>query len=455
MSHAVLGRYELLRPIAAGGMATVYLGRVLGEGGFERLVAVKLLHPHIAAQPEFVTMFLDEARIAARIRHPNVVPTLAVERGQDGLFLVMEYVEGHALHSVLRTLAHTRTALPLPVTLRIILDALEGLHAAHELKDDSGDLFNIVHRDISPQNVLVGVDGVSRITDFGVAQARSRLSITHGTSIKGKVGYLSPEQVIAGQVDRRSDLFSAGVVLWELLTRRRLFRGETDGQTLAKIMGGAKQSPGERDPTIPLPICEVTMKALAANPDDRFATATDFVDALEAAAEKSGIVLAKPRDVSAVIATLNVPAPAVDGIRMPQGESMATGSKVFKGVVASSPPARKPRRVFAFVAIGGFALASAAAAAVFVAHSRGMLGSASGAAPAAGPTLAEAPKPAPTPEPAEPKPAPSAKPTAEEKTEPPPSEKSEPASKKTEPRGPLQERPRSKQRGAGYKPEGL
>jgi eukaryotic-like serine/threonine-protein kinase len=450
MATAVLGRYELLRPIAAGGMATVYLGRVLGEGGFERLVAVKLLHPHIAAQPEFVTMFLDEARLAARIRHPNVVPTLAIERGSEGLFLVMEYVEGHALHTVLRTLAHTRTALPLPVSLRIILDTLEGMHAAHELKDENGEALHIVHRDISPQNVLLGIDGVVRITDFGVAQARSRLSNSNESSIKGKVGYLSPEQVVSGQVDRRSDIFAAGVVLWELLTRRRLFRGETDGQTLARIMGGARQNPSDRDPTIPQVISDVVMKALASNPDARFATAMEFVDALEHAAERAGIAIAKPRDVTAVISALNVPAPSTDGVRMPVGEpvSVGTGSKVLNAVVASShrEPVVKPRRRIAVFALSSAVLVVAAIITVVIAmRPRNTDVAASTPAPQPAPTVTETAKPVEkekVAEPAESKPVEEAPPIAKTAEKPGRPEK-------------LQERPRSRQRGAGYKPEGL
>lgn len=450
----VLGRYELLRPIAAGGMATVYLGRVLGEGGFERLVAVKLLHPHIAAQPEFVSMFLDEARLAARIRHPNVVPTLAIERGTEGLFLVMEYVEGHALHSVLRTLAHTRTALPLPVSLRIILDALEGMHAAHELKDENGEALHIVHRDISPQNVLVGVDGVCRITDFGVAQARSRLSNSNESSIKGKVGYLSPEQVVSGQVDRRSDIFAAGVVFWEILTRRRLFRGETDGQTLAKIMGGAKQSPSERDPTIPHSISEVVMRALASNPDGRYATAIEFGDALEAAAERSGVLLAKPRDVATVISSLNIPAPSLENVRMPAGEpvSVSTESKVLHAVVASSPPQpiHKPKRRIALFALSSAAFVAVAVVTIVLAlrPRNGDVAAAAAApppAPSPAPTLTEPTKPIEKEKGAE---APSAKPVEQTPTPAKTIEKTERTEKP-------QERPRSRQRGAGYKPEGL
>ncbi len=447
---AELGRYELLRPIAAGGMATVYLGKLSGEGGFERLIAIKLLHPHIAAQPEFVTMFLDEARLAAQIRHPNVVPTLAVERGPDGMYLVMEYVEGHALHSVLRMLAQTRTALPLPISLRIALDMLEGLHAAHELRDETGEALNIVHRNVSPQNVLVGVDGVSRITDFGVAHARSRLTITDTTSIKGKVGYLSPEQVVSGNVDRRSDLFSAGIVLWELMTRRRLFRGSTDGQTLARIMGGAKESPSDRDPTIPPAISEVTMKALAANPDARFATAIQFADALEAAANASGVQIAKAREVSSVLASLNIPAPSTDGLRMPAGNG--TGSKVMKPVVASSPP-EPPRRRWA-VALGLALLVGSLVIVLLLfrsfQRSEPTAESTPATAPPSAPTLSrpETPPPAPTQSEtplASETPTAAPAPSAEIPTPTPESVR------RAEPRS----RPKTRGTGAGYKPEGL
>src|SRR4051812_40580135 len=163
------GRYEIIRVIRSGGMAQVRLGRAPGAGGFERLVAVKAMHAHLAAEPDFVDMFLDEARLAARIRHPNVVATLDVQQDEEGLFLVMEYVEGPSLQSVLRPLRRARRVFPLDLALRIFLDALAGLHAAHQLTGAEGEPLNLVHRDISPHNILVGVDGVTRITDFGVA----------------------------------------------------------------------------------------------------------------------------------------------------------------------------------------------------------------------------------------------------------------------------------------------
>ncbi|MBK7579374.1 MAG: protein kinase [Myxococcales bacterium] len=364
------GRYEVVRPIAQGGMATVYLAKILGEGGFERLVAVKVMHPHIANESEFVSMFLDEARLAARIRHPNVVPTLAVERNADGLFLVMEYIEGHPLHAILRAALTAKRYLSIPVALRIVVDLLEGLHAAHELEDESGHHLDLVHRDVSPQNVLVGSDGVSRITDFGVAHARARLATTQGSGLKGKVAYLSPEQLLTvAKVDRRSDVFAAGIVLWESLTGRRLFRGETEGQTIAQIMGGAKRAPHQVRPDIPELISQACMKALASEPENRFQTAVELADALEAAANEVGITLAKPREVAAEITALEVPDQKIDatkvrlgpgsaesssGISPPAaaGTGLSQGSTTAAGSALSTVPGEPPRNRGRWLAVG-------------------------------------------------------------------------------------------------------
>ncbi len=294
-------------------MATVYLAKVLGEGGFERLVALKVMHPHIANEPDFVSMFLDEARLAARIRHPNVVSTLAVERNEEGLCLVMEYIEGHALNAILRTALTAKKSLSIPVVLRILVDLLEGLHAAHELDGDDGHSLELVHRDVSPQNVLVGADGVSRITDFGVAQAKARLTTTQGSGLKGKVAYVSPEQVmLTGKIDRRADVFAAGIVLWEALTGRRLFRGESEGQTIAQIMAGVQRTPRDVRADVPPAISEVCMKALSNGREDRYQTAVEFADAIEAAAMEAGVTLAKPREVATEILTFDIAAPAID-----------------------------------------------------------------------------------------------------------------------------------------------
>lgn len=232
-----LGRYEVLTQLASGGMAGVYIARAQGVAGFERLVAIKVLHPHLAHEEEFISMFLDEARLAARIRHPNVVATLDISDTEgDGFFLVMDYVEGDHLGALLGRSAKQGRRIPTAATARVLVDALSGLAAAHQLLDENGEPLNLVHRDISPHNVLVGTDGVSRLTDFGVAKAEVRMSSTRAGQFKGKLSYMAPEQASTGNADQRSDLFSMGIVLWESLTGRRLFRGETNAATLSKIL---------------------------------------------------------------------------------------------------------------------------------------------------------------------------------------------------------------------------
>ncbi len=294
------GRYESLRAIASGGMATVYLGRAVGAGGFERLVALKMMHPHIAAEPEFVAMFLDEARLAARVRHPNVVATFDLV--EDPLFLVMEYIEGPSLHLLLRTCARAKRPVPIGIVLRIFLDVLAGLHAAHELTGSDGEPLHLVHRDVSPQNVLVGIDGVSRITDFGVARAETRLMSTQGNALKGKLSYMAPEQIRAEQVDRRSDVYSAGVVLWEMLTEERLFKADNDGALIAQILQGPPAGPRGVVPSVPAAIDGICLRALRADPDERFPTAAAFAEALEeAAAHTPGVAVSSPRAVEALI----------------------------------------------------------------------------------------------------------------------------------------------------------
>ncbi|WP_437955850.1 protein kinase [Sorangium sp. So ce119] len=294
------GRYESLRAIASGGMATVYLGRAVGAGGFERLVALKMMHPHIAAEPEFVAMFLDEARLAARVRHPNVVATFDLV--EDPLFLVMEYIEGPSLHLLLRTCARAKRPLPLGIALRIFLDVLAGLHAAHELTGSEGEPLHLVHRDVSPQNVLVGIDGVSRITDFGVARAETRLMSTRGNALKGKLAYMAPEQIRAQQIDRRSDVYSAGVVLWEMLTEERLFKADNDGALIAQILQGPPTGPRGVVPSVPAAIDLICLRALNTDPNGRFPTAAAFAEALEeAAAQTPGLAVSSPRAVEALI----------------------------------------------------------------------------------------------------------------------------------------------------------
>ena len=246
-----LGRYEVLARLASGGMAAVYVARAQGVAGFERLVAIKVLHPHLAHEQEFITMFLDEARLAARIRHPNVVPTIDISDTQDaGYYLVMEYIEGDHLGALLQQAYEAGTRLPPPVALRIIVDALAGLAAAHDADRRERAPLNLVHRDVSPHNVMVGTDGVARITDFGVAKAEVRLSTTREGQFKGKLAYMAPEHASTGEADQRSDLFSMGIILWECLTGARLFRAENQAATLHKICIEPIPLPSSVDPAL-------------------------------------------------------------------------------------------------------------------------------------------------------------------------------------------------------------
>ncbi len=396
MGKVLAGRYELLKQIAVGGMATVHLARALGVGGFERLVAIKVMHAHIGAEPDFVTMFLDEARLAARIRHPNVVPTLDVQESPDGLFLVMEYIEGPSLHQLIKATAGGN-GIPVPVVLRMTIDTLSGLHDAHELTDDEGHPLSLVHRDVSPANVLIGTDGVARITDFGVARAEARLSSTQGGQLKGKIPYMPPEQLMSEQIDRRCDVYAAGAMLWETLVGRRLFQAESDGALLQKILAGPEGSPRQQNPHIPPAIDAVCMQALARDKEGRFATTADFADALERAAQASGVTIASARAVatfveqsgaykklsakevaalkSGVAMDASVPRagaaaqpiskPAFDPHEPPKSTPTASSQVTSAGSALSAriEPA-KPRRIGLYAAAVGMLLAGAAAAVV-------------------------------------------------------------------------------------------
>jgi serine/threonine-protein kinase len=224
-----LGNYEPLLELASGGMATVYIARQLGAAGFERIVVVKRVHRHLLGNREFYDMFRDEARVASIIKHPNVVPVIdvvEVQQPERELFLVMDYVESSSLATLRKAAHEDKSRIPVPILARILYDVLMGLHAAHTAIDMQGRPLGVVHRDVSPQNVIVGVDGSTRLIDFGVAKASHRLTETKSGSVKGKYSYMAPEQARGLEVDRRTDIFAAGIMLHECLTAKRLFRGE-------------------------------------------------------------------------------------------------------------------------------------------------------------------------------------------------------------------------------------
>jgi len=341
MGRQRVDRYELMGEIASGGMATVYLARLTGMGGFQRFVAMKRLHPHLASEKEFVEMFLDEARIAARIHHPNVVPILEVGASSVGYYLVMEYIEGDTLARMLARAASSGKKLPVSIALRVAIDMLSGLHAAHELHDDQNMPVNLVHRDVSPQNVLVGQDGIARITDFGVARAASRLTATRVGQLKGKIAYMAPEQAAGSEdLDRRADVFSSGIVIWEALAQKRLFKAENEAATLSRVIAEPVPLLFQIAPQVSKEVSGVVMRALDRDADKRFASCAAFADALEAAAALKDKV-ASPRELAAYVAEVmgQEIAQQRDNVRTWLAHSEPTGAAVpqlLPGAIPSS-----------------------------------------------------------------------------------------------------------------------
>jgi serine/threonine-protein kinase len=278
-----LGRYALYGEIAAGGMATVHLARLLGPVGFARTVAIKRLHPHLAKDPEFVAMFLEEARLAARVRHPNVVATLDVVSDDGELFLVMEYVAGESLSRLVRKARERGERVPPRYVVGIMSGALEGLHSAHDAKSEKGQPLGLVHRDVSPQNVHVGTDGVPRLLDFGIAKATNRVQETRTDQIKGKVAYMSPEQLAKGAIDRRADVYSASVCLWETLTGQRLFKADDVPSLVYAIINEEVQPPSSIVPDLPPGLDAIVMKGLEREAENRWSSAREMAAALEQA----------------------------------------------------------------------------------------------------------------------------------------------------------------------------
>lgn len=282
-----IDRYEIIAELARGGMGTVLLARVAGAGGFSRLYALKLLHKHLMYDSDFVDMLLDEARIAARIHHPNAVAIHEVGfNEQHGYYLVMDYVEGVTLWDVNQQLGPASPGRA-KLCSRIVYDALLGLEAAHTLTDEMGRPLRVVHRDMSPQNILVGVDGVSRFTDFGIAKAAARISGTTPGQVKGKLAYMAPEQARGKELDHRVDLFAMGVVLWEMLTGQRLFKRPKDNDTIDALL--VKPIPHVKDfvPSLPDELDAVVAQALVRDPQQRFGSARAMAVALESAARST------------------------------------------------------------------------------------------------------------------------------------------------------------------------
>jgi serine/threonine-protein kinase len=354
-----LGSYTTLAELASGGMGTVYLARQAGAGGFERLVVIKRVHRHLLKSREFCDMFRDEARLASLVRHPNVVSVDDVVEADGELFLVQPYVESLSFAELLARAKTAQKQVPAAIVARIVADALAGLSGAHEAKDLRGEPLHLVHRDVSPQNVLVGLDGRSRLIDFGIAKAASRQTVTSSGVLKGKLAYMAPEQFRRQPIDARTDVFAAGVVLYEALTGDRPFDGADEGDTLLAILVAEPPPPSTLAPDVPAALDAVVDKALARDRDDRYATANDFLDALEHA-----IRPASTRDVAAFVESLGgeelaerrrkvrelldrtpVSAPS-------KGDTPAAASEASTRAEIKAPPAPSPRLwVIALVAL--------------------------------------------------------------------------------------------------------
>lgn len=279
MSDVQFGRYRVIAPIARGGMADVFAGELVGEGGFSRPVAIKSIRPDLVEDPAYVTMFLDEARLAANVQSPHVVNTLDLGRTDQGVpFMVMDLVIGATVGQLLRALRPQ--PLPLSFAVEILIQALRGLEDAHSALSPRGDPLRIVHRDIAPKNILVGIDGRTRIMDFGIAHAVERLTRTSTGQVKGTVRYLSPEQADLQPVDQRSDIFSMGAVAFEMLTGTRLFDGRGMIDIYAQVM--RQEIPDVRHyvPELPPGLARVVARALERDRERRWQRAGDFAHAL-------------------------------------------------------------------------------------------------------------------------------------------------------------------------------
>jgi serine/threonine protein kinase len=322
-----VGRYLLAARLASGGMSSVHLGRLVGPAGFGRTVAIKQLHPHLADEREFVTMLLDEARLAARVRHPNVVSVGDVVEADGQLLLVMDYVPGVSLAELMRRALDDRTPLPLPIASAIGCGILHGLHAAHEATDERGRPLGIVHRDVSPQNVLVGSDGVARLVDFGVAKAAGKLHTTVDGQVKGKLAYMAPEQLRSGSVDRRADIYAAALVIWEAVTLRRPF-GEDADAPLVRVQNDIPLASSARE--VPPALDDLLARGLQRAPERRISSAQQM--ALEMA---EAVPPAPAPEVAAFVAEL-----AEDLLR----KRAALVSRVEQGGVPALDPPPAPRR---------------------------------------------------------------------------------------------------------------
>jgi eukaryotic-like serine/threonine-protein kinase len=350
-----LGRYAVVRRIGSGGMAELYLGRLDGPDGFCKPVALKLMHPHLSDDKHFAQMFLKEARIAAALAHPAIAQVLDVGEFGGEYFMALEYVHGKDLRRVLADLKGT--PMPRGAALRVVLEVGRALHYAHRLRDPGGRPLGIVHRDVSPSNVLLSFQGLVKLADFGVAKIAERSNATVSGSLKGKLGYMSPEQCLQEHVDARSDVFSLGVVLYEATTGRRAFRADQPVTVMNKVIDGEWAAPIKFVPDYPPRLHDVLARALAVDVDKRWPSAEALCEALEACAHELG--LDTRSEALAEFLTERYGQPSLPDLEVPTQEmprlrTLAVDPSTGTGTLDDGPVARpRSRRVSTAVALVG------------------------------------------------------------------------------------------------------
>lgn len=364
-----LGRYELFDVLASGGMASVHLGRLRGDDKFARIVAIKRLHPQFSRDPEFANMLRDEARLASRIRHPNVVAVIDVVADGGELSLIMDYVPGESLSRLV-----AMAPVPPAIAVSLMLGVLAGLHAAHEVSDANGQPLELVHRDVSPHNVLVGTDGLAHVIDFGIAKARGRSTMTREGDLKGKLAYMAPEQIRRERVTRAADIYAAAVTLWEMLTGRRTFDADDEAGLIVQVLSGVSEPPSRCGPAVSPELDAVIMRGLSREPTRRYPTARAMADALERAltpashAEVAAWLETKAHD------TLAARARAVKAAEHGQEHMLAdpVSSADVAPTEITTSPREKSRLRITLVALG-LALVSATVVAFAFTHPRAII----------------------------------------------------------------------------------
>ena len=284
----LFGKYYLLELINVGGMAEVFKAKMFGVEGFEKIVAIKRILPEVAEDAEFIKMFVDEAKIAVKLQHPNVVQIFELGKIEDSYFIAMELINGKDLKTIRKRLKRVDLLMPVEQSAYIISQVCDGLDYAHRKTDEKMNPLNIVHRDISPQNMIVSYEGTVKLIDFGIAKAKSKSTKTQVGMLKGKFSYMSPEQVSGQPIDRRSDIFSLGVVFFEMLTGKRLFLGKNDVETLEKIRKAEVLPPSVFNSAVPPELDRIVLKALAKDREDRYQWASEFSEDLKKFSYSSG-----------------------------------------------------------------------------------------------------------------------------------------------------------------------